>query len=120
MERFVRAGDTFEIRCWKEEAAEIAQASLYGTATDDKNEVSIKGTITKDLLEELLIEEPTDKSIYNKMTKYFTISIKNDFCDVWSEHYGTEMYINIASDDDIEFFEQVMNQYPGNFSIGIE
>ena len=119
MEHFVRVGDPFEIRCWKEEVAEIEQASLYGIAIDDKYEVSIKGTVTKDLLEKLLIEEPTDKSIYNKMTKYFTIHVKNDLCDIWSEHYGTEMVIDIALDTDIDFFEQVMRQYPESFSIGI-
>ena len=119
MEHFISVGDIYEIRCWKEETAEIEQASLYGTAVDDKFEVSIKGRVTKDLLEKLLIEEPVDKSIYNKMTKYFTIHVRNDLCDIWSEHYGTEMVINIISDTDIEFFEQVMGQYSESFSIGI-
>ena len=91
MEHFVRVGDTFEIRCWREEVAEIEQASLYGTTIDSKYEVSIKGVMTNDLLKKLLTEEPTDKSIYNKMTKYFTIHVGNDLCDIWSEHYGTEM-----------------------------
>lgn len=118
MEHFTRAGDTFEIRCWREEVAEIEQASLYGTAVYDKYEVSIKGAITDDLLKELLTEEPADKSIYNKMTKYFTIHVKNDLCDIWSEHYGTEMVISIKADTDIEFFEQIMGQYPESFSIG--
>ena len=109
----------FEIRCWKEEIAEIESASLYGAAVDDKYEVSIKGSVTKELLEELLTEEPTDKSIYNKMTKYFTIHVGNDLCDIWSEHYGTAMVIDIISDADIEFFEKVMRQYPESFSIRI-
>lgn len=78
MKYFVKIGNSFEIRCWKEEAAEIESASLYGVAVDDKCEVSIKGSVTKELLEKLLIEEPTDKSIYNKMTKYFTIHVEND------------------------------------------
>ena len=118
IEHFIRVGDIYEIRCWREETAEIEQASLYGTAVDDKFEVSIKGTVTKELLEKLLTEEPTDKSIYNKMTKYFTIHVRNDLCDIWSEHYGTEMVINIISDTDIEFFEQVMGQYSKSFRIG--
>ena len=118
MEHFVRVGDTFEIRCWREEVAEIEQASLYGTTIDSKYEVSIKGVMTNDLLKKLLTEEPTDKSIYNKMTKYFTIHVKNDLCDIWSEHYGTEMVIDIIADTDIEFFEQVMGQYPESFSVG--
>ncbi len=117
---FVRVGDPFEIRCWREETTEIKEASFYGTVVDnDKYEVSINGTVTKDLLEKLLIEEPIDKSIYNKMTKYFTIHVKNDLCDIWSEHYGTEMVIDIISDADIEFFEQTMMQYTESFSIGI-
>ena len=119
IKHFIRVGDTFEIRCWREETAEIQEASLYGTAIDDKYEVSIKGSVTKELLEELLTEEPTDKSIYNKMTKYFTIHVGNDLCDIWSEHYGTEMVIDIISDADIEFFEKVMRQYPESFSIRI-
>ena len=65
MEHFIRVGDTFEIRCWREETAEIREASLYGTAIDDKYEVSIKGMVTKDMLEKLLTEEPTDRSMYN-------------------------------------------------------
>ena len=118
MEHFVRVGDTFEIRCWREEVAEIEQASLYGTTIDSKYEVSIKGVMTNDLLKKLLTEEPTDKSIYNKMTKYFTLHVKNDLCDIWSEHYGTEMVIDIMAKTDIEFFEEVMGQYPESFSVG--
>ena len=119
MEHFIRVGDTFEIRCWREETAEIREASLYGTAIDDKCEVSIKGMITKEMLEKLLTEEPTDRSMYNKMTKYFTIHVANTLCDIWSEHYGTEMIIDIIADTDIEFFEQVMGQYPEEFSVGM-
>ena len=117
MEHFVRVGQPFEIRCWNDEVAEIEQASLHGTAVGDQNEVSVKGVITNDLLKELLTEEPVDKSIYNKMTKYFTIHVKNDLCDIWSEHYGTEMVIDIIADADIEFFEQVMGQSPESFSV---
>ena len=41
----------------------------------------------------------------------------NDLCDIWSEHYGTEMVIDIVNDSDIIFFKQVMEQYPESFSI---
>ena len=119
MKHFVKIGNEFEIRCWREEVAEIESASLYGVAVEDKYEISIKGSVTKELLEKLLIEEPTDKSIYNKMTRYFTIHVENDLCDIWSEHYGTEMVIDVISDADIEFFEQVMKQYSESFSIRI-
>ena len=63
MNHFVKIGNVFEIRCWKEEIAEIESASLYGVAVDDKYEISIKGTVTKELHEKLLIEYPTDKAI---------------------------------------------------------
>ena len=119
MKHFVSVGDMLEIRCWREEVAEIGEISFFGTAVDDKNEVSIKGIVTKELLEKWLTDEPTDKSIYNKMTKYFTIHVKNDRCDIWSEHYGTELVIDIIADADIEFFEHVMRQYPECFSVGI-
>lgn len=66
MEHFVRVGDAFEIRCWREEVAEIREASLYGTAVGDKYEVSIKGTITKELLEKLLIEDLQIKASITK------------------------------------------------------
>lgn len=77
MEHFVKVGDTFEIRCWREEAAEIGEASLYGTVVADRYEVSVKGSVTEELLGKLLTEAPADKSIYNKMTKYFTIHVRN-------------------------------------------
>ena len=119
MRHFARAGDSFEIRCWREETSEIKQASLHGVSAADSYEVSIKGVVTDGLLKEWLTEEPADKTIYNKMTKYFTIHVENDLCNLWSEHYGTEMVIDVISDADIEFFEQVMKQYSESFSIRI-
>ena len=116
---FLRVGDNFELRCWEEETQEILQAERYGVATTEGYEVSIKGVIVDELLLELMEETPTDKEIYNKMTKYFTINVKNELCNICSEHYGTEMYIVIYSDVDVLFFEQVMKQYSDDcFSIG--
>ena len=120
VEHFVNVGDAFEIRCWKEEVDEIRQTSLYGNSTEDKNEVSIKGVVTAELLAELLSEEPSDKSIYNKMTKYFTINVENERCFLCSAHYGTEMYLERVSDTDISFFESVINQYDDCFSVRID
>ena len=119
MRHFVRAGDSFEIRCWREETSEIKQASLHGVSAADSYEVSIKGVVTDDLLREWLTEEPTDKTIYNKMTKYFTIHVENDLCNLWSEHYGTEMAIAVTAEKERIFLEQVMGQYPEAFSVGI-
>lgn len=120
IEHFVGVGDLFEIRCWKEELSEIAGASCYGKATEDGNEVSIKGSVTCELLEELLTEEPADQTGYNKMTKYFTVNVHNPSCDIQSAHYGTEMYLQLASAEDVDFFERVMNRYPDGFCIGVD
>lgn len=119
MRHFARAGDSFEIRCWREEISEIENASWYGVSAADSYEVSIKGVVTDDLLREWLTEEPTDKTIYNKMTKYFTIHVENDLCNLWSEHYGTEMAIVVTAEKERVFLEQVMGQYPEAFSVGI-
>ena len=120
VEHFIKVGDAFEIRCWKEETDEIKQASLYGNPTEDYNEISIKGVISAELLAELLSDEPKDKSIYNKMTKYFTINVENDKCFFCSAHYGTEMYLERVSDADISFFENVVKQYDYCFSVSID
>lgn len=119
MRHFARAGDSFEIRCWREETSEIKQASLHGVSAADSYEVSIKGIVTDGLLKEWLTEEPTDKTIYNKMTKCFTIHVENDLCNLWSEHYGTEMAIVVTAEKERVFLEQVMGQYPEAFSVGI-
>ena len=76
--------------------------------------------VSAKLLAELLSDEPSDKSIYNKMTKYFTINVENERCFLCSAHYGTEMYLERVSDDDILFFESVVNQYDDCFSVSIE
>lgn len=108
---FVQVGDDLEIRCWKEEIAEIRQASSYGNPTESNYEVSIKGMVSEELISELLTEDPTDKSIYNKMTKYFTINAERGQRRFCSAHYGTEMYLTGVSDDDITFFKDVMKAY---------
>lgn len=118
---FVQVGDSLEIRCWREEVAEIQQASVYGEPLEDNYEVSIKGIVCEELISELLSENPTDKSIYNKMTKYFTINVEREQRKFCSAHYGTEMYLMGVSDEDIAFFQNVMKEYSEeDFSICIE
>ncbi len=111
VKHFLRVGDSLEIRCWKEEEAEVRQASKYGPLTEEGYEVSIKGTVTAEFLEEILSDEPTDKSIYNKMTKYFTINVERGDLRFCSAHYGTEMYIEGAAEEDVSFFQKIMAPY---------
>lgn len=120
VKHFVKAGDSFEIRCWKEETAEIQHALKYGNYANDNYEVSVKGVVTDQFVSELLSENPTDKSIYNKMTKYFTINVEHEKIKFCSAHYGTELYLTGVSDGDITFFQDVMKEYTEeDFSIAI-
>ena len=111
VKHFLRVGDPLEIRCWKEEEDEIRQASRYGTPAAENDEVSVKSIVTDEFLEEILSDEPTDKSLYNKMTKYFTINAERGASRFCSAHYGTEMYIEGASEEDVSFFQRVMAPY---------
>jgi len=115
---FVRTGDKLEIRCWKEELSEIRQAARFGTPIEDNNEVSVKGTVSDEFISELLSENPTDRNIYNKMTKYFTINTEHEQRKFCSAHYGTEMYLTGLSDSDIVFFNNIMKDFTDeDFSI---
>jgi len=121
VKHFIKVGDCLEIRCWKEETTEIQQASMYGNTTDDNYEVSIKGVVTEQFISELISENPTDKSIYNKMTKYFTINVECKGRKLCSAHYGTEMYLIGVSDEDIVFVKNLMNAFTEeDFSVHID
>lgn len=117
---FVKTGDPLEIRCWKEESEIIRQASLYGTAAEDGFEISVKGTVTPGLLEELLAEGQLEKGLFQQATRYFTIHTQHASLHFWSEHYGTELYIDGASSDDISFVSSVISPYADCFSIHME
>lgn len=118
--QFVCVGDELEIRCWKKEIFEIQQASRYGTLMDDGFEVSVKGTVTGALLTELLAESPADGDEFHKMTKYFSVLIKRDSMRFYSEHYGTELYINGVSSDDISFLSRTIAPYEKQLSVCID
>lgn len=117
---FVKQGDAFEIRCWNEEHNEIKKALTYGSIFQDESnyETAIKGVVSEQMIKEFLsMSEPLDKTIYNKMTIFFTININDNFC---SAHYGTEMYLFNVSDDEVEAFKKIMSSCWENFSISIE
>ncbi len=116
---FLHEGDKLQIRCWNEETAEIKQAQRYGGTHVEGNETCVDGVANAAFIAELLnSKEIEDKSIYNKMTQYFTIRFWNSVRDISSSHYGTELYIQIP-DEDLEGFESIMKPYIEHFSIGI-
>lgn len=120
IQHFVKQGDEFEIRCWNEEYEEIKKALSYGHLSQDGSdtETSIKGIVSEDMIKELLtMPKPVDKTIYNKMTDFFTFHIENKIC---SAHYGTEMYLFNMHNDGVEAFKKIMSLYWESFSILIE
>jgi len=118
-QHFIRPGDTLEIRCWKEEEAECRRAAQYGTPREEGHEMSFQGTVTAEFLQEILSQEPADKSIYNKMTEYFTINTASGNRRFCSAHYGTELYIQGATPEDAAFFRSVMASYGDDFSFDV-
>ena len=91
MTLFLKQGSQFEIRCWKEERTSILKACKSGCISEKDStdyEVSIKGTLEKSIINEIL--NPDMDDINEKMTEFFTINI-NGQIDI--EHYGKEIYI---------------------------
>lgn len=120
IQHFVKQGDEFEVRCWNEEHEEIKKALSYGCIFQSESdfETSIKGIVSEQMIKEFLaMPEPMDKAIYNKMTVFFTFYIENKIC---SAHYGTEIYLDNVSADDIEVFREIMTPCWESFSILIE
>ena len=116
---FVKPGDEFEIRCWKEERDEIKKALSYGKLCPSENdtEASIQGTVSQVMKKELLsAPEPEDKSVYNKMTDFFSICIDDKLN---SQHYGTQLYLFHVSDTEEAAFWEMIRPYQESFSIAV-
>ncbi len=116
---FIHKNDHLQIRCWNEETEEIKQAQHYGITHIEGNETCVDGLVNEAFISELINEkEIEDKSLYNKVTQYFTFRFWNDNRDVWSSHYGTELYMQIP-DEEVDRFASIMKPYLEYFSIGI-
>lgn len=107
---FVHEGDTLEIRCWKEEQEEIKKALCYGEskeqAQDTSYEVSVKGIVTEEIKAKILKEPIAGKSLSDrKVVPFFTINAGESFS---SEHYGTEVYLNVSSSDDEDIIKRAL------------
>lgn len=103
---YASKGESFEIRCWDEEAESIDLISKFGTVEKSKTtkEIIITGYMTNEFIDLIVKEEmPKDQSIYNKMTQFFTINIDKAYS---SAHYGTEIYI----DEDEEYAKKILDK----------
>ena len=114
---FLKEGHKFEIRCWKEEKEAIETALQYGEINKNeksKNEISITGTLTEKIIQDILtLPDPDD---YDRWTDFFTINIQNNFC---SAHYGAEMYIYNLTDQTVEMISQIISPIQEFFSFGV-
>ena len=117
MERFLEVGDPVELRLWPEESAELRLAAALGPVTAEGWERVARGTLTRELRTALLAAPPADGSGYSKMTRFFTIHAKNSRCDLWSQHYGTELAVSLRDPEDAAFLRQVLARYPEGFSV---
>ncbi|MDO5028801.1 MAG: hypothetical protein Q4E36_05995 [Bacillota bacterium] len=79
-------------------------------------ELSFIGKVNEAVLKNLFHNKPFDKEIYNKMTRFFTLNFKNESCNLSSSHYGTEIYIEVFSNEDALFLENLMAKNQENFS----
>ena len=117
MSVFLKSGQNFEIRCWKNEKEVIEKALKYGKlneAEKSKNEISINGILSEKMIQDILAEPKLDN--YDKWTDFFTINIKDNFC---SAHYGAEIYIYDLTDHNVEIIKQIISPIQDFFSFGV-
>lgn len=117
IQEFAQLDSPFEIRCFREQTAEITEALRYGMIQDSDNggEVTIKGQVTEAFLSHLIhTEKPCETDIHNKMTKFFMLNLGHTFC---SSHYGTEIGIFNLSKSKVQAFERIILPVRSSFSI---
>lgn len=97
MSLFLKPGQAFEIRCWREEREIVAKASAYGALSEDdctEFEVSIKGTLQSPVINEIVrAHKPQEE---DQMTEFFTIHVEGV---VSCGHYGKEIVVFDPSEE---------------------
>lgn len=103
---YLKEGEPFEIHCWKNEKEEITSARKYGSLEKTNWEYGevLKGILTAEFIHELLEWKCTKDNVYEKLTPYFTLQVTG----AYSEHYGTEIYLEKIPEDR-ETFQQILD-----------
>lgn len=100
---YLNAGMEFEVFCWKNEKEEIAQALDVGGVLENTNweygEV-IKGILNEEVIQQILEWRPYKEDIYQKNSQFFALNAGG----IWSEHYGTEIYIEQEPENKAELY----------------
>ncbi len=93
---YLKAGEPFEIRCWREEKDIVESILPFGSISKERStdyEVSVTGILTDQMMQTILQQpKPEDEE---QMTPFFTMNIGGCFC---SAHYGKELYIDQPTD----------------------
>ena len=103
--------DRFQIRCWPDEPEAIAAGQRFGTQVKNtrSSELVFTGPVTNVFIEHIC-ENGFDE---NGVLKWFTIIFRQGEQDLFfSEHYGTEPYIFLKTEEGVEQFVQWSKQYP--------
>ena len=111
---FLKVGEGFEIRHWREDEETIKKYSSWGKISEEDSgdfEVSLKGSFTKEIIYKLLMEEKPEER--EKMTDFFSINIGR----FHSSHYGKEIAIDDIKEDEREFIRKVLLSLNDCFNI---
>ena len=103
--------DSFEIRCWPDEQEAIVAGLQFGMQSEniETNELVFQGPISEGFLDHIC-ENGFDK---NCGLKWFTIIFYQGEQPLFhSEHYGTEPYVFLKTEEEAHKLEQRSKQYP--------
>ena len=111
VESIASQADIFEIRCWPEESEAIATGQRFGRRLENFE--------TKELVFKGLISEAFLKHIYKHgfdddgALKWFTLSFyKGEELIFESGHYGTEPYVFLKTEEEVQKLEGWSRKYP--------
>ena len=111
---FLKPGESFEIRCWREESDLIRQALAYGSKSEARSsgfEVSVTGVLTEQTIRDILDAKPPAGE--DRMTRFFTVASSR----IWSAHYGKQLIISSASETELRKAGAVLSPIRNCFSI---
>lgn len=103
--------DVFEIRCWPGENEAIATGRRFGEQVEnnESREIVFRGPVSEAFLQHVC-EEGFDEC---GMLKYFTLYFyKGNEPLFQSEHYGTEPYFFLKTEEEVQKLEEWSRGFP--------
>ena len=115
MALFLKEGENFQIRCWRDKKEIIEKALGCGKLcleSSSQCETSIRGLLGKELIDYIALEEKPEE--YDRWTNFFTINIGERFS---SSHYGSEIWIHGLENGELENIREIINPFKEYFSL---